>query len=97
MRFRVPHDSEDKRLRFYGVREALSNSLGGTSPSTGSLTPARLGFEELLGRHVLAFADHAAEFYAGSGMDYQRALELARANVAIVRPGLRSSRRTRSR
>jgi tetratricopeptide (TPR) repeat protein len=42
---------------------------------------ARLGFDELLGRHLLAFADHAAEFYAGSGNDCPRALELARVNV----------------
>jgi hypothetical protein len=46
------------------------------------LEEARVGFEELLGRHQLAFADHAAEFYAGSGNDCRRALELARANVA---------------
>jgi len=46
------------------------------------LAAARSGFEKLLGRHLLAFADHAAEFYAGSGDDLQRALELARANVA---------------
>jgi tetratricopeptide (TPR) repeat protein len=42
---------------------------------------ARLGFEELLDRHPLAFADHAAEFYAGTGNDHRRAFELARANV----------------
>jgi hypothetical protein len=46
------------------------------------LDAARLGFEELLGRHLLAFADHAAEFYAGSGNNFRRALELAGANVA---------------
>jgi hypothetical protein len=46
------------------------------------LMAARSGFEELLGRHLLAFADHAAEFYAGSGNDCRRALELARVNVA---------------
>ena len=46
------------------------------------LTAARADFAELLSRHLLAFADHAAEFYAGSGNDCQRALELARANVA---------------
>src|SRR5262249_54553558 len=46
------------------------------------LDTARLGFEELLGKHLLAFADHAAEFYAGSGNDLRRALELARTNVA---------------
>ena len=38
--------------------------------------------KQLLERHLLAFADHAAEFYAGSGNDCRRALELARANVA---------------
>jgi hypothetical protein len=43
---------------------------------------ARLRYEELLARHFLAFADHAAEFYAGSGDNVPRALELARANVA---------------
>ena len=46
------------------------------------LAAARSGFDDLLGKHFLAFADHAAEFYAGSGNDCQRALELARANVA---------------
>jgi hypothetical protein len=46
------------------------------------LDAARVGFEQLLGRHRLAFADHAAEFYAGSGDDCRRALELARADVA---------------
>jgi tetratricopeptide (TPR) repeat protein len=46
------------------------------------LDAARAGFEELLQRQLLAFADHAAEFYAGSGNDFGRALELARTNVA---------------
>jgi tetratricopeptide (TPR) repeat protein len=46
------------------------------------LDAARSGFDQLLGRHLLAFADHAAEFYAGSGNDRRRALELARTNVA---------------
>ena len=46
------------------------------------LDAARCGFEELLERHLLAFADHAAEFYADGGNDRRRALELARANVA---------------
>lgn len=46
------------------------------------LDAARSGFDELLGKHLLAFADHAAEFYAGSGNDRRRALELARANFA---------------
>src|SRR5262249_3050680 len=45
------------------------------------LDAARRGFDGLLGKHLLAFADHAAEFYAGSGNDRRRALELARVNV----------------
>jgi tetratricopeptide (TPR) repeat protein len=46
------------------------------------LNAARLEFDALLRRYPLAFADHAAEFYAGSGNDCRRALELARTNVA---------------
>jgi tetratricopeptide (TPR) repeat protein len=50
---------------------------------------AQFGFEALLERHLLAFADHGAEFYAGSGNDWRRALDLARVNVAS-RPTLRA-------
>jgi tetratricopeptide (TPR) repeat protein len=50
---------------------------------------ARVGFEGLLERHLLAFADHGAEFYAGSGNDWRRALDLVRVNVAN-RPTLRA-------
>jgi hypothetical protein len=46
------------------------------------LAAARRGFDALVEGHLLAFADHAAEFYAGSGNDCRRALELARVNVA---------------
>lgn len=55
---------------------------------------ARSGFEGLLERHLLAFADHGAEFYAGSGNDCQRALQLARINVAN-RPTRRALERAR--
>ena len=50
---------------------------------------ARTGFEMLLNKHLLAFADHGAEFYAGSGGDLLRALELAQANLRN-RPTLRA-------
>jgi tetratricopeptide (TPR) repeat protein len=53
---------------------------------------ARAGFESLLERHLLAFADHGAEFYAGSGNDYRKALQLARVN-ADNRPTLRALER----
>ena len=59
------------------------------------LNVARLGFDQLLERHLLAFADHAAEFYAGSGNDCRRALELARTNVAN-RPTSRAVKQMRA-
>lgn len=46
------------------------------------LGAARAGFDALLSKHALAFADHGAEFYMGSGGDAERALELARLNLA---------------
>src|ERR1043165_956440 len=67
------------------VRWRLADVLTGQGrleEARTQLDAARLGFEELLAKHLLAFADHAAEFYAGSGNDHGRALELARANVA---------------
>jgi hypothetical protein len=50
---------------------------------------ARAGFETLLDKYLLAFADHGAEFYSGSGNDSQRAFELAMGNLAN-RPTLRA-------
>ena len=64
-------------------------SLERFEEAEAELAAARSEFEMLLGRHPLAFADHAAEFYAGSGKDLPRALGLARANVAN-RPTLRA-------
>ena len=67
------------------VRWRLADALiaqGRFEEADKQLNDARIGFDELLGRHLLAFADHAAEFYAGGGNDSRRALELARTNVA---------------
>jgi hypothetical protein len=50
---------------------------------------ALLGFKELLSKHLLAFADHGAEFYSGSGKNARRAHELAAINLAN-RPTLRA-------
>lgn len=57
------------------------------------LETARSGFERLLGTHLLAFADHGAEFYVGSGGDPLRALELAQINLRN-RPTLRAYQQT---
>ncbi len=48
------------------------------------------GFEALLARYPLAFADHGAEFYSGSGNDPVRAFELAQLNFGN-RPTLKAS------
>ncbi|HJZ73401.1 MAG TPA: hypothetical protein VKE51_16780 [Vicinamibacterales bacterium] len=71
--------------RYPEVRWRLADVLiaqGRFEEAERQLDAARSGFEKLLERHLLAFADHAAEFYAGSGNDCRRALTLARANVA---------------
>ena len=80
------------------VRWRLSDVLvtqGRLEEAARQLDAARSEFEALLKRHMLAFADHAAEFYAGSGNDGERALELARANLKN-RPTRRAHRQTHS-
>jgi hypothetical protein len=62
---------------------------GKPADAEAHLQAARAGFEFLLTQHRLAFADHGAEFFAGSGHDWLRALELARVNVDN-RPTLRA-------
>ena len=60
----------------------VSAALGRDADALGQLESARRGFESLLDKHLLAFADHGAAFYAGSGNAPQRALELASINAA---------------
>ena len=55
---------------------------GKFADAEAQMQAARSGFESLLERHLLAFADHGAEFYAESGIDLRRALDLACLNVA---------------
>ena len=67
------------------VRWRLANAMtlqGRLAEAEQQLAAARSGFELLLEQHLLAFADHGAEFYASSGNDAARALHLARTNVA---------------
>ena len=64
-------------------------ALGRYSDAEEYMQLARSGYDALLAKYGLAFADHGAEFYAGSGDDAARALELARLNVAN-RPTLRA-------
>jgi tetratricopeptide (TPR) repeat protein len=62
---------------------------GKVADAEAQMQAARSGFDSLLERHLLAFADHGAEFYAESGIDLRRALDLACRNVAN-RPTLRA-------
>ncbi len=54
-----------------------------------ALEAARSGFEALLERHLLAFADHGAEFYSGSGNNARRSLSWRRSILQIA-PTLRA-------
>ena len=64
-------------------------ATGRIADAEAQMRAARSGFEALLGNHLLAFADHGAEFYSGSGNDAGKACELAKVNVAN-RPTLRA-------
>jgi tetratricopeptide (TPR) repeat protein len=66
---------------------------GSVDEAASHLEAARSRFEALLDKHLLAFADHGAEFYIGSGGDPLRALELAQINLRN-RPTLRAFEQT---
>jgi tetratricopeptide (TPR) repeat protein len=57
------------------------NAEGSVDDAALHLEAARSGYEALLDKHLLAFADHGAEFYIGSGSNPLRALELAQINL----------------
>jgi tetratricopeptide (TPR) repeat protein len=69
------------------------NAAGRLDEGASQLEAARSGFEALLEKHLLAFVDHGAEFYIGSGGDPLRALELAQINLRN-RPTLRAFEQT---
>jgi tetratricopeptide (TPR) repeat protein len=71
--------------RLADVEEQAGNPVEAES----LMRTARSGFEALLARHLLAFADHAAEFYSDGGGNPARAFELARLN-RVNRPTLRA-------
>jgi tetratricopeptide (TPR) repeat protein len=62
---------------------------GEVAEAEAHLRTAESGFESLLDKYMLAFADHGAEFFSGSGNDPQRAFELAKINL-MNRPTLRA-------
>jgi tetratricopeptide (TPR) repeat protein len=69
------------------------HAKGSVDEAALHLETARSSFEVLLDKHLLAFADHGAEFYIGSGGDPLRALELAQVDLRN-RPTLRAFEQT---
>jgi len=67
----------------------VMDASGRVEEAAVQMSVAHAGFRVLLEKHLLAFADHGAEFYSGSGNDASRALELARVNLAN-RPTMRA-------
>ncbi len=59
----------------------LHRRAGAATLGAREIEQARDRFENLLQRHPLAFADHAAEFFLGAGADPERALYWARINL----------------
>jgi tetratricopeptide (TPR) repeat protein len=59
----------------------LHRRAGDATRGAREIEQARARFEDLLQRHPLAFADHAAEFYLDAGADPERALYWARINL----------------
>jgi hypothetical protein len=66
---------------YWRLAEAAGAAANAAEAET-FMEAARSGWESLLARHPLAFADHAAEFYLAGGADPARAFELARLNLA---------------
>ncbi|HEX8797446.1 MAG TPA: hypothetical protein VF772_02485 [Terriglobales bacterium] len=57
-------------------------AMGRQEEAEAQMSMARSGFDSLLRKYSLAFADHASEFYLSRGKDYEKALELAQENLA---------------
>jgi hypothetical protein len=79
--------SADPRIPWQ-LSRALA-AMGRNEEARERLAAAASGFEALLGRHELAFAEPAARFFLGSGKDPRRAFDLARTDLAN-RPTLRA-------
>jgi hypothetical protein len=63
--------------------------MGRFAEAEVQMQTSRSGFEALLEKHLIAFADHGAEFYSGSGDDPGSAFELANINL-LNRPTIRA-------
>lgn len=73
--------SDDPRYAAHLAR--LLRDVGRAEESSRCREYAAQRYDELVSRHVEAFADHAAEFWLGAGADPARAVPLARINVEV--------------
>jgi tetratricopeptide (TPR) repeat protein len=77
----VDHTEDPEPLGYLGTLLAARNPA---DPAARALTErARIGYENLLGRHRAAFLDHAAEFFSGAGERPDLASTLAQENLAL--------------
>jgi len=60
----------------------ILSEIGRVEEAHGWRAQAAARYDELVARHLEAFADHAAEFYLNTGGDLGRACTLARINLA---------------
>lgn len=74
----VAASRDPEGLALLGV---LHRRRGDEARGLEEIARARRRFDELLERHPLAFADHAAEFFLGAGADPESALHWARVNL----------------
>jgi tetratricopeptide (TPR) repeat protein len=75
----VRSSDEPEALALLG---GLHARIGDTVRGEREVALARERYESLLAHDLLAFADHAAEFYLGPGADAVRAWDLAQKNLA---------------
>ncbi len=68
---------------YAGVLTGLLSEAGQIQEAGCWRARAATRYDELVARHPAAFADHAAEFWLTVGVDAQKALDLARQNLAI--------------
>src|SRR5262249_44406283 len=75
----VRSTNEPEALALLGL---LHVRMGESTLGSREIVEARTRYELLLSCDPLAFADHGAEFYLGSGADPERAWVLAQENLA---------------
>jgi tetratricopeptide (TPR) repeat protein len=68
---------------YAGLLAGLLNETGQADEARRWRTQAAARYDDLVECHPAAFADHAAEFWLTAGADAQKALHLARQNLAI--------------